>query len=141
MRNVLLAVAVLAASVGEVASETASFKVIVNSKVGGRNIPRDVLSQIYLGQATRWGNGTAIAAVDLSGTSPVRRAFSQQVLGMPTDAVINHWMRRIIAGQRPLLSKATEDEVVAFVASQPGGVGYVSAATSLPAGVTEVSVQ
>jgi hypothetical protein len=60
---------------------------------------------------------------------------------MPTDAVINHWMRRIIAGQRPLLSKATEDEVVAFVASQPGGVGYVSTATSLPAGVTEVSVQ
>ena len=140
-RNVLLAVAVLVAAAGEVASETPSFKIIVNSRVGGRTVPKDTLTQIFLGQANRWGNGTPISAVDLSGTSPVRRAFSEQVLGMPTDAVINHWMRKIAAGQRPLLSKASEDEVVAFVASQPGGVGYVSAAASLPAGVTEVSVQ
>jgi ABC-type phosphate transport system substrate-binding protein len=114
------------------------FKVIVNPGVTGRAITQDVLAQIYLGGASRWGNGDVIAAVDLSGTSPIRRAFSEQVLGMSVDGVKFHWLRKIGAGQRPPLSKASDAEVIAFVARQPGGVGYVSAATPLPATVSEV---
>jgi ABC-type phosphate transport system substrate-binding protein len=134
-----LVAAVAGASLPEPGS---SFKVIVNSKVGSaRAVPKDVLAQIYLGQANRWGNGAAIAAVDLSTTSPVRKAFSEQVLGMPVEAVKNHWLKKLVAGSRPLLSKGTEDEVIAFVASQPGGVGYVSSATALPPTVSEIAIQ
>jgi ABC-type phosphate transport system substrate-binding protein len=117
------------------------FKVIVNPSVAGRTVSRTVLAQVYLGAVERWGDGSAIAAVDLSGTSPVRLSFSEQVLGKSLDAVKFNWLRRIAAGQRPPLTKASDEDVIAFVASQRGGVGYVSAEASLPATVHEVTVQ
>jgi ABC-type phosphate transport system substrate-binding protein len=120
---------------------TAPFKIVVNASVAGRSVPRQVLAQVYLGTATRWGNGSPIAAIDQSSTSPIRQAFSEQVLGLSIDAVKYHWLRRIANGQRPPLSKPTDDDVIAFVAAQSGGVGYVSAATPVPSTVHEVSLQ
>lgn len=133
---------VLAAVVGARAGEASlPFKVIVNPSVAGQAVPRDVLAQIYLGAVARWGNGSSIAAVDLSTTSPVRQAFSARILGMSVDAVKHHWLRKIAAGQRPPLSKSSDEEVIAFVAGQRGGVGYVSVATPVPPTVREVTVQ
>jgi ABC-type phosphate transport system substrate-binding protein len=120
---------------------TAPFKVIVNPSVAGHAVSRPVLAQVYLGTVARWGNGSSIAVVDLSSTSPVRRAFSEQVLGLSIDAVKYHWLRKIASGQRPPIAKATDEDVIAFVAAQTGGVGYVSATTPLPSTVEEVSVQ
>lgn len=119
----------------------APFKVIVNPSLSGRVVPRQVLAQVYLGAVARWGNGSAISSVDLSSTSPVRLAFTEQVLGMSIDALKVHWLRKIATGQRPPLSKATDEEVIAFVAGQPGAVGYVSVATEIPPTVHEVSIQ
>ena len=132
----------LVAVVGARADEaTLPFKVIVNPSVAGRAVPRDVLAQIYLGAVVRWGNGASIAAVDLSTTSQVRQAFSARVLGMSVDAVKHQWLRKIAGGQRPPLSKSSDEEVIAFVAGRPGGVGYVSATTPVPPTVREVTVQ
>ena len=134
---------VLTACVGARADEaTLPFKVIVNPSVAGRAVPRDVLAQIYLGAVVRWGNGSSIAAVDLSSTSPVRQAFSSRVLGMSVDGVKHHWLRKIAAGgQRPPLSKSSDEEVIAFVAGQRGGVGYVAPETPVPPSLLEVTVQ
>jgi ABC-type phosphate transport system substrate-binding protein len=117
------------------------FKVIVNTRVAGRVIPREVLAQLYLGSVARWGNARLIAPVDLSSTSSVRAAFSGQVLGMPVEAVKLHWLRKLAAGQRPPLSKSSDEDVIAFVAAEPGGIGYVSHTASLPATVRELAFQ
>jgi ABC-type phosphate transport system substrate-binding protein len=116
------------------------FKVIVGAKVSGRAVAREVLAQIYLGKVARWGDGVEIEAVDLSGTSPVRRAFSLEILGMSVDGVKHHWLDMVTAGKRPPLTKASDEDVIAFVARQPGGVGYVSNGTLVPASVREVEV-
>jgi ABC-type phosphate transport system substrate-binding protein len=123
------------------AEPVAPFKVIVNPSVVGHTVSRRVLAQVYLGSVARWGNGSAIAIVDLSSTSPVRQAFSEQVLGMSIDAVKYHWLRKIASGQRPPIAKPADEDVIAFVATQPGGVGYVSSTTPIPPTVQEVSVQ
>jgi ABC-type phosphate transport system substrate-binding protein len=123
------------------AEGTPAYKVIVHPSVTGRSVPRAVLAQVYLGSVTRWGDGQTIAPVDLSSTSPVRKAFSEEVLGLSVDGVRVHWLRRISAGQRPPLSKASDDEVIAFVAAQKGAVGYVSAAAPLPATVQPLAIQ
>jgi ABC-type phosphate transport system substrate-binding protein len=143
LRSVVIGfVAVCIAGVAGANALDVSYKVIVNAKVGGRAVPKDVLAQVYLGQANRWGNGTPIAAVDLSTTSLVRKAFSEEILGMPVDAVKNLWLKKLSSGgARPLLSKSSDAEVIAFVAAQPGGVGYVSSTVPLPATVVEVSIQ
>lgn len=144
MRSVSLKVVGLVLAAGITASAEAPslpFKVIVSAKVAGRSVPRDVLAQIYLGKVSRWGNGSPIVAVDLSSTLAVRQAFSEQIVGMPVEAVKNYWMRVGVAGPRPPLTKSSDDDVIAFVAAEQGGLGYVSPSTPLPATVREVSVQ
>lgn len=144
MRSVSLRVVGLVLAAGISASAEAPslpFRVIVGAKVAGRSVPRDVLAQIYLGKVSRWGNGSLIVAVDLSSTLAVRQAFSEQIVGMPVEAVKNHWMRIGSTGPRPPLTKASDEDVIAFVAAEQGGVGYVSLTTPLPATVREISVQ
>jgi ABC-type phosphate transport system substrate-binding protein len=119
----------------------APFKVIVNSNVAGQALTREVLVQIYLGKVERWGDRSVIVAVDLSSTSTVRQAFSERALGMPVEAVQRLWMRKIADGKRPPISKPSDQEVIAFVAAEPGGIGYVSSTAQVPPTVRELPVQ
>jgi ABC-type phosphate transport system substrate-binding protein len=118
-----------------------SFKVIVNPKVVGQTVERDVLAQIYLGKVERWGNGSPIRAVDLSSTSAVRQVFSNDVLEMPIEAVKLHWLRLVATGKRPPVARPSDEDVIAFVVAEPGGVGYVSSETAVPATVREINVR
>jgi ABC-type phosphate transport system substrate-binding protein len=120
---------------------SAPFKVIVNANVAGQALTRDVLVQIYLGKVERWGDRSVIVAVDLSSTSTVRQAFSERALGMPVEAVQRLWMRKIADGKRPPISKPSDQEVIAFVAAEPGGIGYVSSTAQVPPTVRELPVQ
>jgi ABC-type phosphate transport system substrate-binding protein len=129
-RALILTLGILAAT--RVSSgEAVAFQVIVNSRVEGKNVERRVLSDIFLRKVVRWGDGHAIDPVDLSATSPVREAFSQSVLGMPTDAVRQYWGRAMAAGLVPPLAKKTDEEIVEYVATHPGSVGYVATGTPL----------
>jgi ABC-type phosphate transport system substrate-binding protein len=118
-----------------------SFKVIVNPSVAGAKFPRAALAQIYLGKARSWGDGSPITPVDQSAVSPVRRAFSDSVLGTPVDAVKRHWMRNVSAGQLPPAVKESDAAVIAFVASSRGAVGYISDSAEVPATVRVVGVE
>jgi hypothetical protein len=61
---------------------------------------------------------------------------------MPLDAVKLHWMRNV-SGRRqlPPPSKSSDEDVIAFVAAERGGLGYVSAAAALPDTVRVVEVR
>jgi ABC-type phosphate transport system substrate-binding protein len=117
------------------------FKVIVNSRLGGRAISRATLAEIFLGRAERWSDGHVVVPIDLSTTAAVRGAFSQDVLGMSVLAVRQYWTRTIASGHVPPMTRATDEQIVAFVAGRPGGVGYVSAETVLPETVHAVELQ
>jgi ABC-type phosphate transport system substrate-binding protein len=122
-------------------AQTPSFMVIVNAQVPGKKVDRQILADIFLRKARRWGDGRPIDPVDLSATSPVREAFSRSVLGMPTDGVRQYWSRAIAEGVTPPLTKKSDEEVVEFVASHPGGVGYVAFGTPLLEAVRPVDVR
>ncbi|HXB56925.1 MAG TPA: hypothetical protein VN461_19335 [Vicinamibacteria bacterium] len=141
LRVLILGLALAARLEAQPSDPHGAFRVIVNAKASGRSIARDVLAQIYLGKVQRWSDGVPIVAVDLSGTSPVRRAFCEQLLGMSVEAVRVYWLQTVSStGKRPPLTKPSNEDVIAFVASKPGGVGYVSSATPLPETVREVAV-
>jgi ABC-type phosphate transport system substrate-binding protein len=135
-----LAAATLAGGPGRNASAAAPFRVVVHPQVKGSQIPRAVLTAIFLKQALKWGDGSAVVPVDQSVQSTVRRAFSADVLKQGIVEVQVYWQRRITAGQVPPPVKTSDEEVLAFVASTPGAIGYVSAAAALPATVREVTV-
>ena len=141
-RLILASVLALAALTVGADTPPAGFKVIANPRVPGTRISRDTLARIFLGQVTRWGDGSLIEAIDLSSTSAVRQAFSTAVLGMPVEAVRNHWLHLMLSGgRRPPLTKGSDAEVIAFVAANPGAVGYVSDKEEIPRTVHVLEVQ
>jgi len=117
------------------------FKVIVNVKVAGKAIRRDSLAGIFLGRAERWGDGRPVSPVDLSTTSPVRESFTKAALEMTVLSVRVYWTRTITAGHFPPPTRTRDEEVVAFVATHPGGIGYVSGQAALPETVKVVTLQ
>jgi len=135
-----MVVAVLATGAAPVVSADARFKVIVHPQVKGSQISRDSLSSVFLKQALKWGDGTAALPVDQSVRSAVRSVFSSEVLKQGLVEVQVYWQRQMARGQTPPPVKTSDEEIVAFVASTPGAIGYVSPGMSLPDSVRELAV-
>jgi len=134
LRRVLVSF-VLAAGLAVLATSSPAatpFRVIVHHEVKGGKISRAALSSIFLKQAPKWGDGSVIAPVDQSVRSEVRCTFSGDVLLQGIAEVQIYWQRRMSSGVTPPPVKITDDDVVAFVGSTPGAIGYVSATTALP---------
>ena len=111
------------------------YQVIVHREVKGTRIPRPILSSIFLKQAPNWGDGSPILPVDQSLQSAVRRSFSDDILSQGVIQVQVYWQRRMSKGVTPPPVKGSDDEVVRYVASTPGAIGYVTATTPLPESV------
>jgi len=136
----VLAVAVLAVGAAPVASADGTFRIIVHPQVKGSQIPRASLTSIFLKQAPKWGDGSPVAPVDQSVRSPVRKAFSNDVLQQGLVEVQVYWVRKMATGSTPPPVKTSDEEILSFVASTPGAIGYVSSTTPLPDSVREVVV-
>jgi ABC-type phosphate transport system substrate-binding protein len=108
-------------------AERPSFVVIVNPKAPVTRVDRKFLAEIFLRRATRWRDDTPVHPVDLGPESPARARFSQDVLLRSVASVRSFWQQRIFSGQGlPPPELADDAEVVSYVASHPGAVGYVS---------------
>ena len=118
----------------------AVFRIVVHPGLRGTQIPRAALSAIFLKQARQWGDGTAALPVDQSLRSPVRLAFCREVLQQEAEAVNVYWQRRIASNVMPPMVKSSDEEVISFVASTVGAIGYVSAGTPLPDGVKVLAI-
>jgi ABC-type phosphate transport system substrate-binding protein len=136
----LLAATALAAASTPAVSAEAPYRVIVHPQVKGSQIARASLSSIFLKQAAKWGDGLAVLPVDQSVRSPVRRSFSSDVLQQGIVEIQVYWQRRMSSGATPPPVKASDEEVLLFVASTPGAIGYVSGATPLPDSVKTIEI-
>jgi ABC-type phosphate transport system substrate-binding protein len=115
------------------ASNEASFVIIVAAANPATSIKRQELARFFLKKTGRWGDGRGVIPVDQSAGSPVRSAFTRDVLSVEglgqISAVQNFWLQQVYSGRStPPAVKATDAEVVAFVASNSGAIGYVGAA-------------
>ena len=136
----VLAAAVLSVGAVPVASADATYRVIVHPQVKGSQIPRAALTMIFLKQAPKWGDGSSVLPVDQSVRSPVRKSFSSDVLQQGLVEVQVYWQRKMAGGMTPPPVKTSDEEIVSFVASTPGAIGYVSSSTPIPDSVREVAV-
>ncbi len=121
-------------------SSDTSYQLIAHPSVTGTTVARDVVAGIFLKKVQRWADGQSIEPVDLTATSNVRESFSEAVIGMPIAGVRVYWMDRMSKGLWPPRTKETDADVIDYVASRPGGIGYVAAGTPLPASVKVLKV-
>jgi len=134
---IVLAIAIFASS-----ALAADFQVVVNASNSASSISKTTLQDFYLGKATRWSNGTAIAAVDRDEHSDVRATFSKVALGKTVANVKSYWLTIVFAGRGvPPPEHDSDEKVLDAVRRNKGGVGYVSAAAVLPNGVKALKIE
>ncbi len=137
MRRLVLAAWLGLLAFGGSAAEAPGFVVIVNAGNPVSELPAAEVSKIFLKRLITWkASGEKARPVDLAESSPVREAFSRQVHGKRAQDIEAHWQTMIFSGRDvPPPKKASEEEVIAYVARYPGGIGYVSATAVLGPGV------
>jgi ABC-type phosphate transport system substrate-binding protein len=142
LRNIRIAFAAAALTVlGAHTAAAQDYKVIVNSANATTEISSDVLGKIFLKQVSKFPDGAAATPVEPAKASPARAAFAKTVLGRTVQNLESFWQQQIFSGKDvPPANKATDDDVVAFVKSNPGAIGYVSG-TAAVAGVKVVAVK
>ncbi len=136
----LLLAATFSVAIGPLA-HAASFKVVVNNGVHAESLSKKSVSDLLMKKTAKWDGGEAVVPVDQIEASAVRSDFSRAVHGKPTAAVKSYWNQQIFSGRElPPVEKPSDADVIAFVRSTPGAIGYVSESASTE-GVRVVAVQ
>lgn len=138
--GVLVLLAAAVSPPGLAASGEVEFRIIVHPDVSGTHLPREDLSAIFRGDEDRWSDGQPVRPVDQSLRSPVRAAFTEEVLGEQIDGIEAFWARKIVQGVTPPMVKSSDEDVIDYVSETRGAIGYVSVETSLPPTVRILSV-
>ena len=130
-----------ALALASVAGAQGGYKVVVNDSNPHSSLSRTEVSRIFLKKTTTWSDGAGALPVDLDRSSRTRRAFSQGVHGKSPDAVAAYWQTQVFSGRGvPPVVKSSDQEVLAYVRTQRGAIGYVSAGASLGANVRVLKI-
>ncbi len=114
---------------------------IVNASNPLNAMPRKGVARVFLKKDTTWESGFTITPVDQGVDSPAREQFSSVVHRKPPEAVEAYWRKLIFSGMGvPPLTLGSDAEIVEFVRTNVGSIGYVSDDTSLGGGVKVLEV-
>lgn len=120
------------------------FVLVVHAKNEIAELEASRISKMFLKKVRRWANNdkTPVEPVDQAQDSTVREAFTQ-VIHENKDlfAIKTYWQRMIFSGRMaPPPELRTDQEILAFVRSRRGAIGYVSRGTPLGDGVKELKI-
>jgi hypothetical protein len=108
------------------------YRIVVHPQNPLVTIDRELVAQTFLKKVATWSHGGVVRPVDLRPDSPVRRKFSEDVLGRSVAAVRSYWLQIIFAGRGvPPPELKTEEDVIGYVLKEPGAIGYVSSRADL----------
>ena len=118
-----------------------AFRVIVHPTNPISSVQRSFVADVFLQKVTRWSNGELIKPADLSRASPIRRRFTEEVLGRSLLAVRSYWQQQIFSGRDfPPPELDSDAAAVSFVLKYPGAISYIAANTD-PGGAKILTVK
>jgi ABC-type phosphate transport system substrate-binding protein len=137
----LLIAALVAPARAESKPPPPPYVVIIHANNPNTSLPRRFVGDAFLKKVTRWPDGSVIRPVDLPADSSARARFTDDILNRSVAAVKSYWQQMIFSGRDvPPPELSNDDEVVKYVAQNPGAIGYVSG-TAQPSGVRPVRVE
>lgn len=108
---------------GEVAAELV---VVVNARAGVALMTRNEVINIFFGRYRQFFNGLEAQPVDLSDAHPDRARFYKGLVGKDLSDVNAYWSRQLFSGgMQPPPKVNTSEEVLRWVITHPGGIGFV----------------
>lgn len=137
----VLGMAALLSIAGAAGAHAQGVVVIVNASNSVTELSKQQVSDLFLRNVTKWGNDQSVIPVDQARSNQAREAFSRAAHGRSASSVDTYWQTQIFSGKNvPPAIKATDADVLAFVAATRNAIGYVSAGTALNASVKVVRV-
>jgi hypothetical protein len=105
---------------------SAELVVIVNARCGVAAMSRNEVINIFFGRNRQFFNGIEAQPVDMFDSHPDRARFYDVLVGKSLADINAYWSRQIFSGRMQLLpKKASADEVIKWVLSHPGGIGFI----------------
>jgi len=127
---IMIVMAALFSSMLEVEAADEEILIIVNKEISIKSLSLNTLIDIYTNNRTKWDNGEKIY-VSMLKKGPVHDAFSNQLIGMAPRKLISIWKKVIFTGiGTPPKVLNSEAEMIQYVATTKGAIGYISASTS-----------
>lgn len=100
--------------------------VVVDAKSGVERLTQDEVINIFLGRHRKLPTGIAALPIDQPLAGGVRAEFYRKLADKDLAEINAYWARLYFSGKtRPPLQASSANEVLAHVAGNPGGVGYL----------------
>ncbi len=99
---------------------------MVNARCGVAAMTRNEVINIFFGRSRQFFNGIEVQPVDMSDNHPDRARFYSSLVGKELSEVNAYWSRQVFSGRmQPPVKLGTPEEVLKWVASHPGGIGFI----------------
>ena len=110
----------------ERAGAQTSFVVVVNVTNPASSIGRSQLAALFTKKEQSWSDGSPAFPVDLPADDPTREAFTAAIHGKSANAIRAYWQQQIFSGRQvPPPERDSDEQVLAYVRTTVGAVGYV----------------
>lgn len=91
------------------------------------SLTQDELVRLYTGKLSAFADGSSAVPVNLADAAPLRADFDQKALGRSSSQIKAYWSKLVFTGKgTPPKEVASDNEVLALVATNPNLIGYVS---------------
>jgi len=107
-------------------SAHAGIAVIVHPGSGVDSLSVSDVKKLFLGKRKKLPDGKKAIPVDQAEGSAIRADFGKKVLGKSADQLKAYWTKIIFSGKgSPPRELADDGAVKAYVADNPGAIGYI----------------
>ena len=126
---------------GSSSAFAADYQVVVHPTNANDSLTRVQVERMFLKRFVKWDGGAVVSPVDQPQNSAARIAFTKDVHRKTVGAVVSYWQQQIFAGRGiPPAEMANDAAVLAFVAANPGAIGYITG-TATATGVKVVAIR
>lgn len=116
-------ISLFAIAIGFPSTISAEEAVLVNTSTAIVTISEDDLKNYYLGKRSSWPDGSKVTVVVLKDGASHESLMKK--LGKSTSQFSTGWKKLVFTGKGSMPEQvSSEDELVAFVAKNPGSIGY-----------------
>ncbi|MBF0383215.1 MAG: substrate-binding domain-containing protein [Magnetococcales bacterium] len=100
--------------------------IVIHPDNSNSAVSQQEVKNIFLGKKTHWDDGSRIKiVVQKRGTA--HDNLLKNTIGMTSVSFRNYWRKRVFTGSsRPPKTFKSDADVVAFVATKPGAIGYIN---------------
>ncbi|MDA3961996.1 MAG: phosphate ABC transporter substrate-binding protein [Planctomycetota bacterium] len=117
----------------------AAAEVAVVANTSATSVSANDLKGFYLGKKRSWDDGTRVNLT--TNGSAIHDAFLDASIGKNASSFASFWKRIVFTGKGKLPEALADDAaVVAYVAANPGAIGYIDAGSAAE-GVTKLTIE